>query len=399
MLNTAFHNLERNLLWLPLMAIISLTVVSPTFAGGKVSLQRVFNDLSFQRPLAFVADPDKLNVWYVVEQAGRILRIDGQGPKIKSSVFIDISNRVESGPNETGLLGMAFDPEYVSNGRVYLSYTYTKESSASLLDRFLGDSEQLISTLSRFMGSDGGLTLNSGSEYKLLEVKQPYSNHNGGDIHFGSDGYLYYGLGDGGSGGDPKGNGQNKHSLLGSMLRIDVSSGGDYVIPKDNPFLKGGGEAEIFAYGLRNPWRWSFDRKTGDLWAADVGQNKWEEINHIKSGGNYGWNLREGKHCYSGNCKQKGLIDPVAEYSHDEGCSVTGGYVYRGKDIPSLHGFYLYGDYCSGTIWGFDVDKPSNTEGRVLLNTDLSISSFGEDKNGEIYVIDLKGKIFKVVTK
>jgi glucose/arabinose dehydrogenase len=377
--------------------LLFLLGLLPTIANGDVALQHVFEDINFQRPLAFVADPEKLNVWYVVEQAGRVVRIDGQSQKTRDSIFIDITDRVESGPNEAGLLGMAFDPKFGSNGRIYLSYTSTKPQSRSVFDRLLGDSGKLMSTLSRFVITDGGLTLNEDSEHKLLQVNQPYSNHNGGDIHFGPDGYLYYGLGDGGSGGDPEANGQNKQTLLGAMLRLDVSGRDGYVIPEGNPFLKKDGKPEIYAYGLRNPWRWSFDRKTGELWAADVGQNRWEEVNLIKRGENYGWNLREGKHCFSGNCKQEALIDPVVEYSHDEGCSITGGYVYRGKAIPLLNGFYIYGDYCSGTIWGFDVAKEDNAKPQILLNTDLNISSFGEDKNGEIYVVDLKGKLFKLV--
>ena len=379
--------------------VLFLLVLLPVCAYGDVGLQQVFKDTSFQRPLAFVADPDKSNVWYIVEQAGRVLRLDGNEQKTKSSVFIDITDRVESGSNEAGLLGMAFDPKFSRNGRVYLSYTLSKASSGSMFGQLFGDGGNLISTLSRFEITAGGLTLDANSEYKLLQVKQPYSNHNGGDIHFGPDGYLYCGLGDGGSGGDPEGNGQNKQTLLGAMLRIDVSGGDGYVIPEGNPFIKKGGKPEIYAYGLRNPWRWSFDRKTGELWAADVGQNRWEEVNNIQRNGNYGWNLREGKHCFSGNCKQEVLTDPVVEYSHDEGCSITGGYVYRGKTIPLLNGVYIYGDYCSGTIWGFDVSKKNNANPRVLLNTELNISSFGEDNNGEIYVVDLKGKLFKLVEK
>ncbi len=359
--------------------------IFPVYANSNIGLVRVFENVTFDRPLAILQAPNRSDIWYVVEQAGRVLKLELRGAKTKSSVFIDISDRVESGSNEAGLLGMAFDPKFESNRRVYLSYTR--------------DNNSLESVLTRFVSGDNGERLKSQQEQVLFSIKQPFSNHNGGDIHFGPDGYLYYGLGDGGAGGDPKGNGQNKQTLLGAMLRIDVSGSKEYKIPKNNPFITSSGKAEIFAYGLRNPWRWSFDRKTGELWAADVGQNHWEEINNIKRGRNYGWNLREGKHCFSGNCKQATLIDPVVEYSHDDGCSVTGGYVYRGKAIDSMSGIYLYGDYCSGTIWGFDVDKQNSTENRVLLNTDLNISSFGEDSNGEIYVVDLKGKVFKLVEK
>ncbi|MEE8379087.1 MAG: PQQ-dependent sugar dehydrogenase [Gammaproteobacteria bacterium] len=368
-------------LWIS-VGLLWLAIV-PVYANSTIALERVFENVVLNKPLAILQAPNKPNVWYVVEQAGRVQRLDGREGEINSTIFIDIRDRVHSEQNETGLLGMSFDPDFDKNGYVYLSYTR--------------DNNSLESVLTRLVSGDKGKTLARDREQILFSIKQPFSNHNGGNIHFGPDGYLYYGLGDGGAGGDPKGNGQNKQTLLGAMLRIDVSGNSEYKIPKNNPFITSPGKAEIFAYGLRNPWRWSFDRKTGDLWVADVGQNHWEEVNLITLGGNYGWNLREGKHCFSGNCKQAILIDPIVEYSHDEGCSVTGGYVYRGKAIPSINGLYLYGDYCSGTIWGFDADKPSSAKSRVLLNTDLNISSFGEDNNGEIYVVDLKGKIFKFV--
>jgi len=376
---------------------LGLLGLLPAYAGNDVSLERMFGNVVFVKPLAIVQEPGKSNVWYVVEQAGRVQRVENQAGKVTSTVFADIRDRVESGPNEAGLLGMVFDPGFLDNGRVYLSYTHTQSASTSLLKRLFDNKSHLISRLSRFLSSDGGLTLEVDSENKLMEVEQPYSNHNGGDIHFGPDGYLYYGLGDGGSAGDPHGNGQSVQTLLGAMLRIDVSGREGYTIPVDNPYAKNGGRAEIYAYGLRNPWRWSFDRNTGVLWAGDVGQNQWEEVDKISRAGNYGWNLREGSHCYHGNCKQAGLIDPVVEYSHDDGCSITGGYVYRGKAIPSLVGTYLYGDYCSGTIWGFNADSQEKVAGRILLDTDLNISSFGEDNSGEILVVDLKGRIFKVV--
>lgn len=366
-----------------ILCIVFLFQLAPVFAENAIKLERVFETVSFQRPLAFLPAPDKPNVWYVVEQAGRIIRLQSDNGKLKHSVFIDIRHRVESGPNEAGLLGMAFDPKFSENGRFYLSYTR--------------DDDSLESVLSRFISRDMGLSGEAGKEQILLKTEQPYSNHNGGDIHFGPDGYLYLGLGDGGSAGDPDENGQNTQTLLGTLMRLDVSGKQGYQIPNDNPFVNGGGKAEIFAYGLRNPWRWSFDRKTGELWLADVGQNAWEEVNRIERGGNYGWDLREGKHCYSGDCDRAGLIDPVTEYSHDEGCSITGGYVYRGDAIPSLQGTYLYGDYCSGTIWGFNTDSRKSANGKVMLRTGLNISSFGEDNDGEIYVIDLGGKIYRIV--
>ena len=373
-----------------------------------IELKRVFETATLSRPLALIELPlntselegdvnTAARTWYVLEQAGRVLRLEQVGSNLKSTVLVDIRNRVESGPNEAGLLGMAVDPNFLQNGRVYLSYT--REGSP------------LVSVLARYVSRDGGRTLVVNSEKILLEVDQPYSNHNGGNIHFGPDGYLYYGLGDGGSAGDPKGNGQNTQTLLGSLLRLDVSGPGlintglknsdlkknaAYQVPADNPFAKGDGRPEIFAYGLRNPWRWSFDRTTGDLWLADVGQNIWEEVNIISRGGNYGWNLREGAHCYSGDCRKPRLIEPVAEYSHDDGCSVTGGYVYRGDAVPALKGVYLFGDYCSGKIWGLFSKGDGVYDQQLLIKSGLNIASFAEDQSGEIYVLDLGGKIFKI---
>lgn len=367
------------------LLLLMLFSSSPAISSEKITLERVFGDVRFNRPLAMIPAPGQANVWYVVEQEGRIIRLQNVKGKLSHSVFINIRDRVDSGPNEAGLLGMAFDPAFHENGRLYLSYTT--------------DGDPLESILSRFVSRDGGKTAEVDSEQVLLRLDQPYSNHNGGNIQFGPDGYLYFGLGDGGSAGDPDGNGQNTNTLLGAILRLDVSGEKGYQIPKDNPFVKTGGKAEIFAYGLRNPWRWSFDRKTGELWLADVGQNAWEEVNRIKPGGNYGWDLREGQHCYSGDCKRAGLIDPVAEYSHDFGCSITGGYVYRGSKIAPLQGVYLYGDYCSGTIWGFNADSKGVVTGQVILESELNISSFAEDNDGEIYVVDLGGKIYRLVQK
>ncbi len=345
-----------------------------------IALTRIFENEPLSRPLAFIAGP--ANGGYVVEQPGRILRLlDGQ----PAAVFVDIRGRVENGPNEAGLLGMAFDPAFAANGRVYLSYTRTEANT-------------LQSVISRFVSRDDGLTLDTDSEQILLTLDQPYGNHNGGQIAFGPDGNLYIGFGDGGSGGDPDGNGQNTGTLLGAMLRIDVSGNGAYSIPADNPFAQGGGRAEIYAWGLRNPWRWSFDRQTGDLWLADVGQNKWEEINRIQLGGNYGWNIREGAHCYNASpCDSSDLIDPVAEYANGSDCSVTGGYVYRGTAIEGLDGVYLYGDYCSGKIWGLFPDNRGGFDNRLLLNTSLRISSFGEGNDGELYVVHHKAGIYRIV--
>jgi len=345
----------------------------------------VFGAVALKKPLLLLEAPGRgARIWFVVEQAGRVLRLEQTGTAVKRTVFVDLRRRVESGPNEAGLLGMALAPGFAQSGRVYLSYTRKGTKTASL-----------VSVLSRFTSRDGGRSLDPASEQVLLQVAQPYSNHNGGHVLFGPDGYLYFALGDGGSAGDPKGHGQNRQTLLGSLLRLDVSGDGVYQIPPDNPFVNKSGLPEIYAYGLRNPWRWSFDRQTGDLWLADVGQNAWEEVNVITRGGNYGWNLREGAHCYSGDCRRAGLIEPVAEYSHDDGCSITGGYVYRGKKIPDLTGVYLFGDFCSGKIWGLFGRGPQYTR-RLLWEGKLNIAAFAEDREGEVYIVDLGGKVFQL---
>ena len=343
-----------------------------------VSLERVFSNLSFDRPVALFQAPGDTERWFVVEQGGRVL-VFADDPQVdQAEVFIDIRDRVDDGPSEAGLLGMAFHPDFAENHQVFLSYTRS------------GD--PLVSYVSRFISPDGGKTLDPDSETPLLTLDQPFGNHNGGGIGFGPDGYLYIGFGDGGSGGDPDGNGQNTHTLLGAMLRIDVDSATPYAIPPDNPFAQGGGRGEIYAWGLRNPWRWSFDRSGGALWVGDVGQNQWEEIDRVERGGNYGWNIREGRHCFpSAPCDSTGLIDPVTEYSHAEGCSVTGGYVYRGMAIPALQGVYLYGDFCSGRLWGLACDAAGTPATRVLQDTGLLISSFAEGHDGEVYVLDYSG--------
>ena len=234
-----------------------------------------------------------------------------------------------------------------------------------------------------------------------MVVPQPYANHNGGMVAFGPDGYLYIGRGDGGSRGDPQNRGQNPHELLGKVLRIDVDHERPFAVPSDNPFVKGGGRPEVYAFGLRNPWRFSFDRATGELWLADVGQYKWEEVNVIQRGGNYGWSIMEGNHCFKpeDRCPREGLLLSVAEYGHDKGrCSITGGYVYRGKRLPVLGGTYVFGDFCSGELFALPAQSERDVlrEPRLLTKTDLRISSFGEDEAGELYVIDHGGGVYRL---
>ena len=305
-----------------------------------------------------------------------------------ADVFLDISERVSDRGNEEGLLGLAFDSEFNENGYFYVYYSAANPRR---------------SVLSRFSVQGDGVAADAGSERVIMEVEQPYSNHNGGQIAFGPDGYLYVGLGDGGSRGDPRGNGQDVSTLLGSIIRIDVGTldeTGSYSIPVDNPFVGvNGARGEIWAYGIRNPWRFSFDRENGELWMADVGQNRFEEVNVVGRGLNYGWNTMEGSECFkpSRGCDAQGLEMPIAEYGREGGCSVTGGYVYRGARLPSLYGAYVYGDFCSGKIWALRYEGGQVTEQLELVDSRLEISSFGEDQSGEIFVLSFDGGIYRLV--
>jgi len=363
------------------------TLTPPSLQGIRV--QRAFPNLEFQRLTNLVQPNDGQDRIFVTEQTGRIRVFPNDPQAAEATVFLDIRDRVSESANEEGFLGLAFDPEYSTNGYFYVYY------SASSPRR---------SVVSRFSVSQGDPKVaDPGSETIILEVPQPYGNHNGGQLAFGPDGYLYIGLGDGGSGGDPLGNGQNTATLLGAILRIDVgrvSGDRSYGIPPDNPFVGiSGAREEIWAYGLRNPWRFSFDVETGFLWAGDVGQNQWEEIDLVKKGLNYGWNITEGRHCFSPgtDCDTAGLEMPVAEYPRAEGCSITGGYVYRGIDMPWLVGTYVYGDFCSGRIWGLRYDGISIIEQALLVDSDLSITSFGHDLEGTLYVLSRNEGIYRIV--
>jgi len=315
---------------------------------------------------------------FVVQQSG-LIRIFPNGA-LRDQPFLDIRSKTAAG-GERGLLGLAFPPNYAAKQRFYVNYTDLN-----------GDT--VISTFR--VSSDPNVT-DSSSETILLTQKQPFPNHNGGGLAFGPDGFLYAGLGDGGSGGDPLGNGQNLGTLLGKMLRVDVeSTPGTLRIPPSNPFVsRSGARGEIWAYGLRNPWRFSFDRQTGDLWIADVGQDSYEEIDRQPAssagGENYGWNITEGLHCYQAQtCATAGLTPPIFEYPHTLGCSITGGFVYRGTKSPRLRGDYVYGDYCSGRIWALS-DNAGVWTSRVLLESGRSITVFGQDRSGEIYLGDAAG--------
>ncbi len=319
---------------------------------------------------------------FLLEQPGVVRVI--QGGEVISAPFLDIRDRVEDGGLEQGLLGMAFHPDYVANGAFYVYYT--------------GQGGE-VRIAGYQVSADDPNRADPGSERILLRISEPYANHNGGEIAFGPDGYLYAGVGDGGSAGDPQGNGQNPGTLLGSILRIAVNSGEPYAVPSDNPFVNGGGRPEVWAYGLRNPWRFSFDTATGDLYIGDVGQDRWEEVDFVPAGTpggtNFGWNIREGLHAFKGDGRQ-GLVDPVAEYSHDSGCSITGGVVARDPDLPDWNGVYLYGDYCSGFIWGLVRDASGDWVSSILFETGFRISSFGKDSAGRVYVLDLNGGLYRL---
>jgi len=314
---------------------------------------------------------------FVVEKRGRIVIL--QNDQLLPTPFLDISNEVDSSGTEQGLLGLAFHPQYAQNGLFYVYYI--DPGGNSVVARFN-------------VSSNDPNQADPSSEVGLLHVDQPYSNHNGGNLAFGPDGYLYIGLGDGGSEGDPLRTGQDLQTLLGKLLRIDVNSGDNYSIPADNPFASGGGLPEIWAYGLRNPWRFSFDSLTGDLYIGDVGQDSWEEVDYIPAGTpgglNFGWSFYEGMHPYQGQPPADvTFTPPVIEYSHSEGCSITGGYVYRGSALPEWQGIYFYGDYCSGTIWGLLQAGVGNWQSKHLFDSGLRISAFGVDEAGEIYVAGL----------
>lgn len=360
-------------------------------SGDELSLVAAFPGLpAISRLVGLYQAPQDDTQWYALSQQGRILQFDNDPDASNFRVFLDQQSTTDSSSNESGMLGFAFHPNYQQNGMVYV---YTMPSTRT--------SQLLRYSLNR----DSGV-LDPDSAQLLLEIAQPAANHNGGDLGFGPDGYLYLSLGDGGSAGDPFGNGQDPFSLLGSMLRLDINVSSDstaYGIPPDNPFADGrGGRPEIYAYGLRNPWRWSFDRSTGDLWLGDVGQYDIEEIDRITLGGNYGWNIMEGDSCYGANsCQRQGLTPPVVDYSHRDtgGCSVTGGYVYRGSAMPSLFGQYLFGDFCNGDIYSIDSDAPDDMT--QLLDSGLSLSAFAQDASGELYALNLQGAagagIFRLV--
>ena len=365
--------------------ILTFSTLSQVWAQPQIALQPVFGGYTFDRPLALKQAPGEDGRFYVIEQPGRVLLLEGLADDAPD-VVLDMRRQVEDGPNEAGLLGLAFDPRFTETSRVFFSYTRRGD----------GGLESVVA--SARMASDGR-SIDPSSKQVILSVAQPFGNHNGGDIAFGPDGYLYIGFGDGGAGGDPLNNGQNLTTLLGAILRIDVNSGAPYAIPRSNPFRQQhDARNEIFAYGMRNPWRFSFDRETGDLWAGDVGQSRVEEINLIVAGGNYGWNIREGSNAFrSGSRTVTGLTDPVAQYGHNLGCSVTGGYVYRGAEIAALKGVYLFSDFCSGRVWGLLQPEEDSLSTVELLKAAIQALSFGESNDGSLFILDLSGTIYRIV--
>jgi glucose/arabinose dehydrogenase len=356
----------------------------------QLQLQRAFEPLAFDRMTGMYPAHDGSGRMFVTEQVGRVMAFDPSARTLQGAVYLDISRRVDSSANEMGLLGFAFAPDYARTGAFYVNYT-------------VGNPRRTV--ISRFRSNQAHSAADPASEEVLLEIAQPFVNHKGGQIVFGPDGFLYIGMGDGGSARDPMGNGQNSDALLGKLLRIDVmNTGASYRVPEDNPFVgQQGVRPEIWASGLRNPWRFSFDPQGGALWLADVGQNAREEVDVIVKGGNYGWAVMEGAGCLGGgsNCDQSGFIPPVIDYPTGQNCSVTGGFVYRGQQIEALYGAYVYGDYCSGRVWGLRYDGAAVTEHVEFLDSDIRISSFAVDAQGEIYALqhDDRGAIFKLVPR
>jgi glucose/arabinose dehydrogenase len=370
-----------------------VAITPPAATTPTIATQAVFPNLSFLRPVALMQAPSDSSRWYVAEKAGFVRVFANDQNTASQSVFLDISSIVDA-TGEGGLLGMAFDPNFPLVPEVYISYT---RSGAPL-----------VSYVSRFTSVDSGLSLVATSEEVILTVNQPETNHNGGDIAFGPDNFLYVGFGDGGGGGDPDGNGQNTNTLMGAIIRVDVNGGSPYGIPPGNPFetnavCSGGtGTApcpEIYAWGLRNPWRFSFDAVTSKLWAGDVGQSSWEEIDVIVGGANYGWNTREGAHCFNPatGCADT-FVEPITEYDRDLGRSVTGGYVYRGSVIPELVGWYVFGDFVTGRLFAIPEDSSTGTAATALAETGRQIVSFTQDTNGELYFLNFTaGNIHKIV--
>jgi glucose/arabinose dehydrogenase len=384
--------MKRLSLSVVLAALVACTpstgnIVDNPTPSGTVSLEPVATGLD--NPV-YVTNSGSGKDLYVVEKTGKV-KILENATTVRATPFLDLVGQLNVGDpldatGERGLLSIAFHPKYATNNFVYAYYTTQN-----------GDL-----TISRFTVNPS--TKVAGNKLELLSIPHPRENHNGGQLQFGPDGFLYIGTGDGGGGGDLDGNGQNKQTLLGKLLRIDVDAGTPYAIPDDNPFKTAGGAAEVWAYGLRNPWRFSFDRSTGDLWIGDVGQDAIEEVDFTAKGSsaprNYGWNTTEGNSCYNAStCSKTGIDLPVHDYTHAQGNeSVTGGYVYRGKESPKIAGKYIYADFLTGRIWSLSKSG-ANFVNALEMDTDQNISSFGEGADGELYVVGLGGTVSRLVVK
>ena len=371
-----------------ILVFITLSAHSTTLAQP-LRLVNAFPNLTFTQPVYLTHSNDGTNRIFVIQKNGLIKVFPNDSAVASATTFLDVSSRIITGggSSEQGLLGIAFHPNYAQNGYFYVDYTRA------------GDGSTVIARYSVNPSNPNQADFNS--EVRLLTIYQPYSNHNGGILFFGQDGYLHIGMGDGGSGGDPGNRAQNLDSLLGKILRINVDTTigtQNYGIPPTNPFAGGGGRPEIFTWGMRNPWRVSQDPVTGLIWCADVGQNTYEEIDIIENGRNYGWRIMEGFHCYnpSSGCNMTGLTLPIKEYSHISGrCSITGGFVYRGPLRPELVGRYIYADYCTGEIWKLRYQSGVVTEDSLLLSAGTSVLSFGTDQNRELYVLGDNGIIYR----
>jgi glucose/arabinose dehydrogenase len=375
------------------LLVISASAFFNPKASGQTQNTYLFEDafpnLTFNQPDGIFPDPSNANRLFVIEQAGVIKVFDNNRNVSNSTVFLDISDRVLYG-GEQGLLGLVFHPNFNQNGYFYVDYV-ADNPTRTVIARYS-------------IMADNPNAADKNSEKVVMEITQPFSNHKGGQLAFGPDGFLYIGLGDGGSGGDPFGNGQNCSTLLGKILRINVdssSAGQNYDVPNDNPFVANslGYREEIYAYGFRNPWRFSFDSATGLLWVADVGQNLIEEIDVVEKGKNYGWNIMEGSLCYNPatNCNETGLELPIWNYTHNMGDAVIGGFVYHGSALPSLAGTYVYGDYGSGRIWALRYNG-TDSFNVLLATTGLNIASFGLDQQSEFYFTAYDGKIYKLTS-
>lgn len=359
------------------------TCIAPSRPAISVAVTRAFPSLHFDQPVSLVSTPDGA-FWFVGERRGRVWRFAATDEVPRAELVLDLQDRVDSSSEAIGLLAIALHPSFAATGALFVSYT--------------GFGGTVVrSRLARFVSDDGGRTFDRGGEQRLLEIDQISGQHINTDLRFGPDGYLYAGFGDGGPQGDPMKRAQDTYSLKGKILRLDVDGAAPYAIPPDNPFARGGGTPEVWAFGLRNPWRFAFDRQTGELWAGDVGGDRVEEIDRIVRGGNYGWNLREGTRCVGkGPCTSADLIDPVVAFPHSEMSSITFGLVYRGSAMPNLVGHLIYGDFASGGVWTVDPAEHARRP-HMISNRGHAVVAFAEDANGEPILVDYRGTLWRVV--